>query len=329
LAQSSNICAAKIGLSLGEQKLYEGFRRFGFGQRTGAPLPGESPGTLRPRGRPWVQVETASASFGQGISITNIQLAMATAAIANGGELMEARLIRQVTTAEGEVVRRAAPRVRRRVVSRKVAKQLAEMLVAVTEKGGTGGEAQVEGFRVAGKTATAQKTDPKNGRYSLDNYVSSFTGFVPAQNPEVVIAVTIDEPRVEHAGGSVAAPVFRRVAEMVLRYRGITPRGTEPTDLKALGHRADPARATQEILASARGIEPQVQEIKESGTVKEGQVRLPNLTGSPMRSVLRQLSDTGVVPILQGTGLLTSQSPPPGSVVAKGTSVELVFRPAS
>lgn len=329
LAQSSNICAAKIGLSLGEEKLYESFRRFGFGQRTGAPLPGESPGNLRPRARPWVQVETASASFGQGISVTNIQLALATAAIANGGELMEARLIREVTTADGEIVRRGAPRVRRRVVSEKVARQLAEMLVAVTEEGGTGGEAQVAGFRVAGKTATAQKTDSRTGRYSLNNYVASFSGFVPARDPEVAIAVTIDEPRVEHAGGSVAAPVFSRVAEMVLRYKGITPEDTKTVDLKDLGQRADPARATQELISAARGEMPMVQEIKATGVVKDGHVRLPNLTGAPMRSVLRQLSDAGVVAVLKGSGLLLSQSPPPGAVVAKGTSVELVFRPAS
>ncbi len=329
LAQSSNICSAKIGLSLGEQKLYEGFRRFGFGQQTGAPLPGESSGTLRPRGRPWVQVETASASFGQGISITNVQLAMATAAIANGGELMEARLIRRVTTADGEVVRDSSPRIRRRVVSERVAKQLAEMLIAVTEDGGTGGEAAIDGYRVAGKTATAQKTDPRTGRYSLDNYVASFAGFVPAHHPEVAIAVTIDEPRVEHAGGSVAAPVFRRVAEMVLRYRGVTPEGAEKVDLKELSQRADPARATHAILAQARGEQPIVQEIVDVKTVQKDQVRLPDLTGAPMRSVLRQLTESGVIPVMEGTGLLASQSPPPGSVVEKGTSVQLIFRPAS
>ncbi len=329
LAQSSNICSAKIGLTLGEKRLYEGFRRFGFGQRTGAPLPGESAGRLRPRSRPWVQVETASASFGQGISVTNVQLAMATAVIANGGELMEARLIKRVTTADGEVVRESAPRVRRRVVSQRVAGQLAEMLVAVTEDGGTGGEAAIRGFRVAGKTATAQKTDPRSGRYSLDNYIASFAGFVPAQHPEVAIAVTIDSPRVEHAGGTVAAPVFRRVAEMILRYRGVTPRGSEKADLKELGHRADPARATLSILSAARGEVPSVQEMVETKVVKKGYVRLPNLTGSPMRSVLRQLTDSGVVPILKGSGLLTSQQPPPGSVVAKGTNVQLVFQPAS
>lgn len=329
LAQSSNICAAKIGLSLGEQKLYESLRRFGFGQETGAPLPGESSGTLRPRGRPWVQVETASASFGQGISVTNIQLAMATAAIANGGELMEARLIRRVLTADGEVVRDSSPRVRRRVVSERVAKQLAEMLVAVTESGGTGGEAAIEGFLVAGKTATAQKADPRTGRYSLDNYVASFAGFVPAHRPEVAIAVTIDEPRVDHAGGSVAAPVFRRVSEMVLRYRGVTPRDSEKVELKELENRPDPARATHAIIAQARGEAPVIQEIATQTQVKKDQVRLPDLTGAPMRSVLRQLTMTGVIPVLKGSGLLTAQTPPPGTVVEKGSSVELIFRPAS
>src|SRR5690606_29554514 len=112
----------------------------------------------------------AAASFGQGISVTNLQMAMAVAAIANGGELLEPTLIGKVVTANGELVRQAAPRVRRRVISKKVANQLAEMLVAVTEEGGTGVEAHVEGYRVAGKTATAQKTDPKTGRYSLDDY---------------------------------------------------------------------------------------------------------------------------------------------------------------
>lgn len=329
LAQSSNICAAKIGLKLGENELYESFRRFGFGQQSGVPIPGEGTGTLRPRGRPWVQVETASASFGQGISVTNLQLAMATAAIANGGELMEARLVKKVTTADGEVVSESAPRVRRRVVSTRVAKQLAEMLVAVTEDGGTGGEAAVQGFRVAGKTATAQKADPRSGRYSLDNYVASFTGFVPAHDPEVVITVTLDEPRVEYSGGSVAAPVFRRVSEMVLRYRGILPYGSEPQDLAELARRPDPARAVHAVLAEGRGQAQQVQDIVEQKNIGRDQIRLPDLTGSPMRTVVKHLRESGIVPVLNGTGLLATQDPPPGAVVARGSRVDLVFRPAS
>lgn len=329
LAQSSNICSAKIGLGVGPDRLYEGFRRFGFGQRTGTPVAGESAGTLRPQGRGWVQVETAAASFGQGISVTNLQMGMATAAIANGGELMEPILVRRVTTATGEVVREASPRVRRRVVSPQVAALLTEMLIAVTEDGGTGIEAAIDGHRVAGKTATAQKADPRNGRYSLDDYVASFVGFVPAQDPVVAISVTLDEPRVDHAGGSVAAPIFREVAEMVLRSRGITPRGTDKVDLRELARRPDPARTTHAVLASTIPTESGIQEIVVGGEPGEGQVRVPDLTGVPMRSATRQIIDLGGVPRVVGTGLLTRQVPPPGTIIDKGTPVELHFKPAS
>ncbi|MCH2110708.1 MAG: PASTA domain-containing protein, partial [Polyangiaceae bacterium] len=329
LAQSSNICSAKIGLSLGGERLYQAFRDFGFGQKSGAPVPGESAGRLRPRGRPWVQVETASASFGQGISVTNLQMAMATAAIANGGELMEPLLIKKVTTAAGEVVRDSAPRVRRRVVSQRVARHLAEMLVAVTEGHGTGTEAAVAGHRVAGKTATAQKAEPRTGRYSLDNYVASFTGFVPAQDPKVVISVTIDEPRVNHAGGSVAAPVFRNISEYVLRTFGIAPTGTKQVKLKTLARRADPAHTTHALLADARGEFAHIQEVVDGSKVASGEVKIPNLTGKPMRYSMHQLLEKGLKPQVEGSGLVVRQEPPPGSVVKKGAAVQLTFRPAT
>jgi len=329
LAQSSNICAAKIGLGLGGEQLYESLRRFGFGEESGLPVPGESSGTLRPRGRPWVQVETASAAFGQGISVTNLQLVMATSAIANGGELMQPILVKRATTAAGELVREAAPRVRRRVVSEQVAHLLAEMLIAVTEDGGTGTEAEIGAYRVAGKTATAQKTDPRTGRYSLDDYVASFTGFVPAVDPVVAIAVTIDEPRVEHAGGAVAAPVFRRVAEAALRQRGLVAESATHVSLSRLGKEADPARATEAILREARGEKAVVQEVKQGGHVGKDQVRLPDLTGAPMRSVVRALLDLGTLVEVEGTGVLAQQVPPPGSIVQKGSSIRLLFRPAS
>ncbi len=329
LAQSSNICAAKIGLGVGGDGLYEALRRFGFGQKTGVELPGESSGTLRPRGRQWVQVETASASFGQGISVTNLQLAMATAAIANGGELLEPILVSKVTTASGELVRQSAPRVRRRVVSKQVAGQLAEMLIAVTEDGGTGTEADVDGYRVAGKTATAQKADPKTGLYSLDDYISSFVGFVPAKDPVVAIVVTVDSPRVEHAGGAVAAPIFRKVAGEVLRSKGLTPRGTKSVDLKELARRPDPAHALHAALAEAAGEKPAVQEVVRDTKVGKDQVRLPDLTGYPVRAALKESVALGVHPEVTGTGLLARQEPPPGSVVNKGSQVRLVFKPAS
>lgn len=329
LAISSNICAAKIGLGMGESKLYEAFRRFGFGQESGLPFPGESPGTLRPRSRPWVQVETASAAFGQGIGVTNIQMAMAAAAIANGGELMEPLLVRKVTTSTGEVVREVAPHVRRRVISKEVARAVSEMLVAVTEGEGTGIEAAIDGYRVAGKTATAQKTDPATGRYSIDKYIASFVGFVPAEKPVVAIAVSIDEPMVEHAGGAVAAPIFRRVAQMSLKLAGLTPQTRDKTDVAVLARTPDPANVTYDALREAQGRKPAVQEVLATGAVPTGKVRVPNLTGVPARAALKQVFELGLVPKLRGSGLIVNQKPPPGSLVDKGGDLLLVLEPAS
>ncbi len=329
LAVSSNICAAKIGLSLGAERLYESLRRFGFGEPTGVPFPGEASGTLRPRGRPWVQVETAAASFGQGVSVTNLQLAMAAASIANGGELMEPILVKKVTTATGEVIREATPTVRRRVVPVHVARMMAELLVAVTEGEGTGVEAAIDGYKVAGKTATAQKIDPATGRYSLDRFIASFVGFAPADKPAVAVAVTLDEPMVEHAGGVVAAPVFRRVVQLALEARGLTPKNAARADLATLAKSPDPANAAYAVLRAAEGKKPPVQEIVGSGPAPAGKLRVPDMTGWPPREALKKAFEIGVVPKLQGTGLLVSQTPPPGSVIAPGSAVTLVFEPAS
>lgn len=330
LAVSSNICSAKVGLGLGGEKLYESLLRFGFGQEAGVSLPGESSGTLRPRGRPWVQVETAAASFGQGISVTNLQMAMAAAAIANGGELMEPILVKRVTTATGEVVREATPRVRRRVIQKRVAETVTELMIAVTEGEGTGLEAAIDGYQVAGKTATAQKTDPATGRYSLDKFMASFVGFVPAKKPVVAIAVLVDEPMVEHAGGAVAAPIFRRVAQAALKYKGLTAQAKERVDVAALGVKPDRANVAYDLLREAQGKKPAVQEgVVATGPVPAGKVRVPDMTGWPARAAVRQALELGIEPRISGTGLCAKQEPPPGGVVDKGASITLVFEPAS
>lgn len=329
LAQSSNICAAKIGLGLGGQGLYEALRRFGFGEPVGLGVPGESSGVLRPRDRPWVQVETAAASFGQGISVTTLQLAMATAAIANDGKLMEPSIVDRVLSPSGEVVREAVPRVRRQVVSRNVARAVAEMMVAVTENSGTGTAAAIPGFQVAGKTATAQKTDPATGQYSLDKYIASFVGFVPAKDPIVAIAVTVDEPMVTHAGGEVAAPIFRRVAEMALKYKGLTPSGTKRVDISELARSADPANATYALLRKSRGKAPNVQEVAAASPLRADQVRVPDMTGWPARRALSKSFEIGVRPKVIGHGLVARQNPPPGAPLDVGAVLSLEFEPAS
>jgi cell division protein FtsI (penicillin-binding protein 3) len=329
LAVSSNICAAKVGLSLGGENLYEAFQRFGFGSATDLPLPGESSGVLLPRARPWVQVETAAAAFGQGISVTNVQMAMAVAALANDGQLMEPILVKRVISSSGEILQEAEPRVRRQAVPKSVARAVSEMMVAVTEGEGTGTSAALDGFTVAGKTATAQKADPATGQYSLDAFTASFVGFVPSRDPVVAISVVLDEPMVAHSGGDVAAPVFRRVAEMALKYRGLTPRGTERADLAQLAHSADPANATYALLRKARGLAPAVQETVSSEKPGAGQVRLPDMTGWPVRRVLKKAAELGLKAQINGSGLVARQTPAPGLALDKGSAVSVELEPAS
>lgn len=333
LAVSSNIGAAKVGLEMGESKLYEALRRFGFGEPTGLPLPGEATGVLRSRGRPWVQVETAAASFGQGISTTTIQLAMALGAIANGGRLMEPMLIRRVVDGQGNSVRDIAPKVRREAVPAHVAKLMSEMLVAVTEGEGTGLEAAVPGFRVAGKTATAQKADPETGRYTSDRFTASFMGFVPAERPRIAIVVVLDEPMLTHAGGAVAGPVFRRIAESSLRYLGVKPSGTGEATLANVGREAAapidssapaPIASGKPWKTSAEQADPAK---PEAPVNLGGPALVPAFVGMPAREALRTVAALGLEPSMFGSGMVARQEPPPGSQVPAGTTVKLFLEP--
>lgn len=345
LARSSNIGALKIGLSLGEPNLYAAYRRFGFGEPTGLPIPGEAAGVLRPKGRAWFEVETANASFGQGISVTTVQLAAAMGAIANGGKLMEPILARRITDAKGNVIKEWAPHVRREAVPASVAKTVSEMLTAVVEDGGTGVEAAMSGFRVAGKTATAQKVDPATGKYSMDKYTASFVGFVPADKPRLVIAVVLDEPMIGRYGGDLAGPVFRRVAEASLRYLGVPPSGSTPK-IKAVVREGDPADMTLAALKADSAADPAgVNAAAKPGPSAAVQatvgppmpvgpplpnaVKVPDASGMGARDAVRAVGAAGLVPIIEGSGRLMKQIPPAGSPVPKGASVRLVFESPS
>ena len=152
---------------------------------------------------------------------------------------------------------------------------------------------------------------------------------MPAEAPEIAIAVTVDSPRVSHAGGSVAAPIFRRVADYALRSQGVAPRGTQKESLALIGRRPEPARAAHLALAEARGDFPVIQDVVSGQKAQKGEVLLPNLTGKPMRYVVRELINAGVVPQIEGSGLLVQQLPAPGSVMKLGDSIRLIFKPAS
>ncbi|MBS2025160.1 MAG: penicillin-binding protein 2, partial [Deltaproteobacteria bacterium] len=220
LRESSNICAAKIGLRLGADRLMEGYRAFGFGERTGVGLPGEGRGQLRdPKRMPLISV--ATSAFGQGMSATGLQTVVAMAAIANGGVLLKPYLVQKVVASDGTVLLTRGREEVRRVLSEKTAARVQTMLEEVVQRG-TGTKAAIADFRVAGKTGTAQKVDPIRGGYN-DKKLASFLGFAPAEAPRVAVLVAIDEPEGKTHGGDVAAPAWGPIAGEALRQLGVTP----------------------------------------------------------------------------------------------------------
>jgi cell division protein FtsI (penicillin-binding protein 3)/stage V sporulation protein D (sporulation-specific penicillin-binding protein) len=215
LAKSSNIGAVTIGWKLlGKQRLLDWIYRFGLGKLTGIDFPGEVPGFVLP-GDQWWSSTIGNVPMGQGISVTPIQMVAAYGAVANGGVMMKPHLTAQIGD---RVIRPAAGR---RIVSAAVARQLRGMLSDVVADG-TGTEARIPGYVVAGKTGTAQKALPNGGGYSKVNYVASFIGMVPARDPQLVVAVVVDEPH-PYWGGTVAAPAFRQIAGYALQRLEIAP----------------------------------------------------------------------------------------------------------
>jgi cell division protein FtsI (penicillin-binding protein 3) len=215
---SSNIGAAKIGaLTLGQKRLYECMKMWGFGTRTGVDLPAEDPGLLFPLSR-WTIYSETSVPMGHEISVTPLQLTTAMCAIANGGTLYKPYIVRRVTSSDGSVMVDNGPQVVRRVIGPKAAKEMVEILKGVV-KDGTGKKAAVPGVEVAGKTGTSQKIDPRTKQYTHEKYIASFVGFAPANDPKLCVAVILDEPQGgSYYGGAVAAPVVGQIVQHGLIY---------------------------------------------------------------------------------------------------------------
>ena len=221
IQRSSNVAFVKMSWELGREQVYQFLRTFGFGEKTGIDLPGESIGILR-RPDQWSQRTLPSLAIGQEIAVTPLQLLTAVSAVANEGWLMRPFLVREISDHQGRSVWEHVPHIRRRPISAETAKTVTDLLVNVVDRG-TGKRAAIPGYRVAGKTGTAQKVDPETGTYSSTKFVGSFVGFVPAEDPQLAILVMIDEPQGPAWGGVVAAPVFRKVAEQALRYLSVAP----------------------------------------------------------------------------------------------------------
>lgn len=220
LKKSSNILAAKVALTLGDRRFYAYLQAYGIGQRTGIELPGEEAGILHPPNR-WSKITATRVAMGHSVAVTSLQVLNVFCTIANGGTLMRPYVVRDVVGKDGTVLYRMTPRELGRAISPETAATMRFLLSRVTEEGGTGGRACVDGFPVAGKTGTADK--PVNGRYSSSAQVASFVGFLPADRPEIGIIVVVDEPQPYHTGGRVAAPYFSRIASEAVRYLGIPP----------------------------------------------------------------------------------------------------------
>ena len=222
---SSNIGAAKLSERMGPDKLYETLKNFGFGRPTGIDCPGETAGLLWPA-RKWTRIDMAAISFGQGISVSAIQLISAVSAIANDGILMKPYIAQAVTDKNGALIEKFGPAPVRRAVSSETARIVAKILSTVPEEGGTGTQAALEGYKVCGKTGTAQKIG-ENGRYAKGRYVASFVGFVPLEDPALSILVVVDEPKKSIYGGTVSAPAFKKIALQTLNYLNIAPGGVK------------------------------------------------------------------------------------------------------
>ncbi len=233
LQKSSNIGTAKIAIDMGEQRLYQTFKRFGFGEPTGIGFPDEAPGIFRPL-RKWDGLSISRFPIGQGILVTPLQIVQAYCALANDGVMMQLHVVDRVVEDTG-MTRLFYPVEKRRAVRPEAARLTVAAMKTVTSSDGTAQKAAVPGYEVAGKTGTAQKF--VNGTYENRKYVSSFAGFVPADNPAFVLLVAVDEPTENgYYGSAVAAPVFSRIAEKTLRYLQIAPVRPAPV-------RATPATA--------------------------------------------------------------------------------------
>jgi cell division protein FtsI (penicillin-binding protein 3) len=319
---SSNIGAAKIALTLGADRFYEGLNAFGLGRRTGIDLPGEGAGLL---GRPakWRQIELADHGFGQGVAVTPIQLATAYAAIANGGLVMRPYVVKAAYDPDGNEILRHTPQVLRRAVAPEVAHQMNLLLRNVVNgPDGTGHLAQVADFTVAGKTGTAQMVNPATGGYFQTRLVASFVGFLPADDPRLVILVVLYDVSHGHFGGLYAAPVFSEIASAALQRLEVAPIKTSPAyDTASLlpftGGEAAPAGVaalgdTSDDSIPSDGSEPAEVDAPPAYKVATAGI-VPEFRGESLRGAFAIARAHGVEIETSGDGYVIGQDPPPGA----------------
>ena len=354
---SSNVVAAKLALKLGADKLNGVIRSFGFGSKSGMGFPGEISGIIPPK-KDWKPINIANIGFGHGVLVTPIQMLRAYAALANGGHLVQPRIIRKINApTEGEALPTgeegaesgsdtALSPTATRILSDQVVHDTVEAMALVTEEGGTGVKAHLDGYRVAGKTGTAQVVDPKTGRYSRSKYNASFVGFPVGVEPRVVIFTSVQEPKGIYYASETAAPLFRNVLQAAVNRFSIPSdsKYIKPTLVKhpeqapeepvvrspsaESGHFVEISQTlnpAQEIQAELAQDKRQAFEQVEAEESVEGahQWRMPSLAGLTSREALRLIGARKFKLEIQGDGVVVRQSPPAGELVAEGMKVRM------
>lgn len=302
---SCNVAAILVCQRLEAGVLHEGLRAFGFGSRTGVGLPGEVPGTLRAPHQ-WSRLSQGMLAIGQEVSVTTIQLAMATAAMSNGGRLLVPRIVHSIRDQEGRTIEAQAPEVRAHPVDPSTSRIMGQLMSGVVRQG-TGRLAHVAGFTVAGKTGTAQIAG-RQGGYVSGRYNAVFVGWTPADAPVLAMAIVVNEPDVSkgYYGGAVAAPAFGRVGTEVMRYLRIGLAGSRDTTL-------------------ARRIPPPAR--RDEGRVRGGRVEIPDLVGLSMREAHELVGRLPLTLKATGSGVAAAQSIPPGTPVPLDSVLEVEFQP--
>ncbi|MGH9773424.1 MAG: penicillin-binding protein [Candidatus Acidiferrales bacterium] len=326
LAHSSDVGSIKVALKLGAEKYYEHIREFGFGELTGIDLPGENRGLLR-RVENWTPSSIGSLAIGQEINVTGVQLISAVSAIANGGLLYRPHVVKEIRNGNtGEIPAEPAPQ---HALDATTGATLREMMEEVTLDG-TGKLSQLVGYTVGGKTGTAQKIDPDTGRYYASKYVTSFVGFAPVNNPALTVLVELDSPEGLHHGGTVAAPVFKRIAQESLAYLNVPHDLAVSPRLKTAVLREPASQDEEEIPAAGAATKQASSSVTEAPgpTVAlapgEG-VEVPQLLGQSVRAVVEACSQLGFVPVLIGNGIAVQQSPEAGTRVPAGSKISVRF----
>ena len=302
LKYSNNVGMSRIGLKMGKDKILETLEKFGFGSKTGIDFPGEGPGIFQKTGN-WHDMRIANLSFGQGLAVTPIQLAEGLAMVINGGNRVQPYLVDHINLGLNETLNfKKQPSIQKPLFSKKTLETVRSWMEAVTEKDGTGFRAKIPGYRVAGKTGTAQIFDQEKKEYSHDEFVASFIGFVPASNPKLGGIIIYRQPKSAQHGGEIAAPVFHRVMEQVLHYLDVPP--------------------DEKIQTTAK---PTPVLVKASPTEALGNGMMPDFSNMSIREVVSLTKQYNIEADLDGSGLVYKQEPAKGQKI-ENQKIKLYFK---